>query len=337
MINETNDAFNLLLELSSRSSTSTNVQAGGDLSGDSVLNLIKSKSVFHWSKNKQQDNTDCYSSDSLKVNIGDLADAEELKKIAQIVRIEQEKNDFSSSIKQKSQNLIEDFHILNGFRLHSKEILTILSQKEILPYLFNYGEQNTGRKLLSIAAETGWYEGVLFLLNRGVNINETDHENRTALIDCLTSTDTTIMLALVKKSECNLNIQTLTGHTATHYAVMMNKISFFEILIKFGARLDLQNDKGENVLHQIIKYKRKQCWKIIKHFNKYQLYSTIYLKHLNHTETYEYKTCLILAFEQRPNIYFFKELLPYTDIKLINIELFQSWSKAYKLIRNLFF
>ncbi|CAF0814168.1 unnamed protein product [Rotaria sp. Silwood1] len=331
MINETND------ELSLRSSTSTNVQAGGDQHFDSLLNLIKSKSIFRWSKNKRQHNTDCYSSDSLDVNIGDLADAEELKKIAQIVRIQQNKKDLFSCMEQKSQNLIEDFHILNEFRLHSKDILIILSQKDRLPYLFNYGEQDTGRKLLSIAAEVGWYEGVLFLLNRGVNINETDHENRTALIDCLTSTDTTIMMALVKKPECNLNIQTLTGHTATHYAVMMNKIPFFEILIKFGARLDLQNDQGENVLHQIIKYKRKQCWKIIKHCYKYQLYGTIYLKHLNHTETYEHKTCLILAFEQRPNIYFFKELLPYTDIKLIDIELFQSWSKAYKLIRNLFY
>ncbi|CAF2802383.1 unnamed protein product [Rotaria sp. Silwood2] len=329
--------FGRFPQLSSRSSTSTNVEAGGDQYYDSVLNFIKSKSIFRSSKTKQQDNTDCYSSDSLKVNIGDLADAEELKKIAQIVRTEQEKKYFSSSTKQKSQNLIEDFHILNGFRLHSKEILTILSQKEMLPHLFNYGEQDTGRKLLSIAAEVGWYDGVLFLLNRGVNINETDHENRTALIDSLTSTNTTIMMALVKKPECNLNIQTLTGHTAAHYTVMMNKIPFFEVLIESGARLDLQNDKGENVLHQIIKYKRKQCWKIMKHYYKYQLYGTVYLKHLNHTETYEHKNCLTLAFEQRPNIYYFKELLSYTDIKLINIELFQSWSKAYKLIRNLFY
>ncbi len=170
---------------------------------------------------------DC-SSESLTVNIGDLADAEELKKIVRIFAIRQQKKDSSSINDERYKNLIEDAHILHGFRTHSKEILTLLSRKDMVPYLFRYGEQDTGRKLLSIAAETDWYEGVLFLLNRGVNINETDRENRTALIDCLTSTDTNIITALVKKPECNLDIQTRTGHTAAHYAVMMNvRLSFY--------------------------------------------------------------------------------------------------------------
>jgi ankyrin repeat protein len=170
---------------------------------------------------------DC-SSESLTVNIGDLANAEELKKIVRIFANRQQKKDSSSINDERYKNLIEDAHILHGFRTHSKEILTLLSRKDMVPYLFRYGEQDTGRKLLSIAAETDWYEGVLFLLNRGVNINETDRENRTALIDCLTSTDTNIITALVKKPECNLDIQTRTGHTAAHYAVMMNvRLSFY--------------------------------------------------------------------------------------------------------------
>jgi len=170
---------------------------------------------------------DC-SSESLTVNIGDLADAEELKKIVRIFAIHQQQKDSSSINDERYKNLIEDTHILHGFRTHSKEILTLLSRKDMVPYLFRYGEQDTGRKLLSIAAETDWYEGVLFLLNRGVNINETDRENRTALIDCLTSTDTNIITALVKKPECNLDIQTRTGHTTAHYAVMMNvRLSFY--------------------------------------------------------------------------------------------------------------
>jgi len=175
-----------------------NVYAGGD-------QYCKSKRIRRWSRIRRRGDEDNYSSDSLKVNIGDLADVEELKKITQQ--------------QQPSNNLIEDFHIINGFRMHSKEIL---SRKDMESHLFEYGEQDTGRKLLSIAAEAGWYEGVLFLLNRGVNINETDRENRTALIDCLTSTNTDIMMALVKKDGCNLDIQTVTGHTAAHYAVMMN-------------------------------------------------------------------------------------------------------------------
>jgi len=96
---------------------------------------------------------------------------------------------------------------------------------------------------------------------------------------------------LLKKPECNLDIQTLTGHT--------------------GARLDLHNNKGED-------------------------YGIIYLKHLINTETYEHKTCLTLAFKHRPKIYFLKEFLPYVDLTLINIELFQSWSKGLRLIQNLF-
>ncbi|CAF3340848.1 unnamed protein product [Rotaria socialis] len=206
----------VLTEFLSRRSTATVGHAGGDQYFDSILNCIKPKSIFRWSKSKRHDDTDRYSSDSLKVNVGDLADAEELKKISTSVRICDEQN---------SENIIEDFHILNGFRQHSKEILAIVNQQS---NLFNYGEKDSGRKLLSIAAEAGWYEGVVFLLNRGVNINETDHENRTALINCLTSTNTNIVKVLVKKPECNLDIQTLTGHTATHYAVMMNvRDSFF--------------------------------------------------------------------------------------------------------------
>jgi hypothetical protein len=204
------------------SSRCTNVRAGGDRYTDSVGNLSEPKRVRRWSIKKKQGDTDNYSCDSLKVNIGDLADAEELKKIAQAVAIRQQQKESSSLLEQRSNNLIEDVHILNGFRIHSKEILSFLSQKDQLPHLFNYGEQDTGRKLLSIAAESGWYEGVLFLLNRGVNINETDRENRTALMDCLTSTNTNIITALIKKPECNLDIQSLTGHTAAHYAVMMN-------------------------------------------------------------------------------------------------------------------
>jgi len=200
-----------LVELSSESSISE------DQYIDSALNLPEFKQVRRCSRMKRQGDTDSYSSDSLKVNIGDLADVEELEKITQIFA-----RDSSSSVEQQSNNVIEDSYILNGFRMHSKEILTILSQKDRAPYLFNYGEQDTGRKLLSIAAEVGWYEGIVFLLNRGVNINETDRENRTALIDCLTSTNTDIIIVLVKKPECNLDIQTLTGHTAAHYAVMMN-------------------------------------------------------------------------------------------------------------------
>jgi ankyrin repeat protein len=123
--------------------------------------------------------------------------------------------------------LIEDVHVRHEFRTRSKEILTLLSRKDMTTDLCRYGDQDTGRKLLSIAAEMDWYEGVLFLLNRGVNINETDRENRTALIDCLISTNTNIITALVKKPECNLDIQTRTGHTAAHYAVMMNvRLSF---------------------------------------------------------------------------------------------------------------
>jgi hypothetical protein len=74
----------------------------------------------------------------------------------------------------------------------------------------------------------------------------------------------------------------------------------------------------------------------VKNFYKNHSDGIIYLKHLINTEAYEHKTCLTIAFEHRPKIYFFKELLPYVDTTLINIELFQSWSKAYKLIRNLF-
>ncbi|CAF3665356.1 unnamed protein product [Adineta steineri] len=305
-----------MVKLLSRSSTSTNIYA----SGDEYSKSIKSKKNCRWFIKRRRNEIENYSSDSLKVNINDLADIEELKKIS----IHPQLTDSSSSS-------INHLHILNEFRMNSKEILRILSQKNIEPYLSQYYEQDTGRKLLSIAAETGWYEGVLFLLNRDVNINETDRENRTALMDCLTSTNIHIMNALVKKRECNLDIQTLTGHTAAHYAVMMNKISFFEILIKSGARLDLCNDKGENVLHQIIEYKRKECWKIVKDYS----YDLIYHKYLINSKTYEHKTCLTLAFEHRPNIYFFRELLSYSDdITLMDIEMYQSWSKAYKLMKK---
>lgn len=172
--------------------------AGGDQRVKSLLSIP--------SRTEQHD-----SSDSLQVHIDDLANADELKKLARVCLVPSSPSD-----------LIEDPDILRGFRLHSQDTLTRLTQADIAPNLFRYGERQTGRKLLAIAAESGWYEAVLFLLNRAVDINETDREHRTALINCLTTTDTRIITALVKKPECHLDTQSITGHTAAHYAVMMN-------------------------------------------------------------------------------------------------------------------
>ncbi|CAF1536608.1 unnamed protein product [Adineta ricciae] len=218
--------------------------------GDQCLNPV-SDSVWHRPRRQKQGDVDDYSSDSLRVYIDDLANLDEMKKIMQKVNNRDEEDDSRMTIGTQFQNIIDDSRVLSGFRQHSSDILAFLSQSNVQSYLNQYGEQNTGRKLLSIAAETGWYEGVVFLLNRDVNINETDRENRTALIDCLTSANIDILLILVQNHQCNLNVQTLAGHTAAHYAVMMNKISFFNVLMKSGARLDLRNDKGENVLHHI--------------------------------------------------------------------------------------
>ena len=94
-------------------------------------------------------------------------------------------------------------------------------------------------------------------------------------------------------------------------------------MVKSGARLDLCNDKGEHILHQIIQYKRKECWKIVKHLyknNSDALFlsqtSYRYRKHIDH------KTCLILAFEHQPEIYFFQRNFTLCSIfDLMNIEL----------------
>ena len=59
-----------------------------------------------------------------------------------------------------------------------------------------------------------------------------------------------------------------------------------------------------------------------------------YLQHLIHVETTEEQTCLMLAFEHRPKIYFFRELLFFADPGLINQEVFRSWPEAWKLIER---
>ncbi|CAF0782530.1 unnamed protein product [Adineta ricciae] len=301
--------------------------------GDQCLNLL-SDCVWRRTRRQKQGDVDDYSSDSLRVYIDDLANLDEMKKIVQKVNNRDEEDDSRKTINIPLQNIIDDSRVLSEFRQHSSDILAFLSQPNVQSYLNQYGEQDTGRKLLSIAAETGWYEGVVFLLNRHVNINETDRENRTALIDCLTSANVDILLTLVQNHQCNLNVQTLTGHTAAHYTVMMNKISFFDVLVKSGARLDLRNDKGENVLHHIIEYERKECWRSVKSFHRYHSYGQIYLSYLINSKTHENKTCLMLAFEHRPRIHFFKELLPYINRTSANLEYYRSWSKAYELLKK---
>ena len=311
---------------------SQSTRAGGDQRVKSLLS-IPSRQVFRWLRTEQHD-----SSDSLQVHIDDLANADELNKLARTCPLPSTSND-----------LIEDADILHGFRLHSQDALTRLTQADIAPNLFRYGERETGRKLLAIAAESGWYEAVLFLLNRDVDINETDREHRTALINCLTTTDTRIITALVKKPECHLDTQSITGHTAAHYAVMMNvsnhedlsrmkwsvqNTSCFEILIHAGARLDLRNDIGQHVLHQLVVYRRKQCWRIVRDFYRDQQHGFAYLQHLIHAENAQQETCLMLAFQHRPKISFFRELLVFADPALIDKEVFRSWPQARKLIER---
>ncbi|CAF1462968.1 unnamed protein product, partial [Didymodactylos carnosus] len=179
--------------------------------------------IESYTTKKEKKDIDRNSLNSMFVHVGDLADADQLKYTTKIIH-----DCIGKS--SKTQHIIEDFNIINDFRIKSKNVLDILARITPISKIFDYGERETGRKLLHLAAETDWYDGALFLLNRGVNINETDNENRSPLMECLASAETAVLKSLLKKRECNLDIQSLTGHTAAHYAVMMNKPKCLKIL-----------------------------------------------------------------------------------------------------------
>jgi hypothetical protein len=57
------------------------------------------------------------------------------KKIVRVFSIRQQRIDSSAINNQRYRNLIEAAHILHGFRRRSKEILTLLSRKDMATYL----------------------------------------------------------------------------------------------------------------------------------------------------------------------------------------------------------
>lgn len=134
---------------------------------------------------------------------------------------------------------------------------------EVYEYLYNLGLEADivnaeGKTPLHQAAGSTKDPAVIdFFVDKGVNVNQVDKDGNTAFLNALRSNN----LAIAKKLALgirNINHANKDGYTAMTYAIMRNSVEAFNFLLKQGAKTDVVDQKGRDLLyHSFNSYQAK--------------------------------------------------------------------------------
>ncbi|XP_043483942.1 uncharacterized protein LOC122512267 [Leptopilina heterotoma] len=122
-------------------------------------------------------------------------------------------------------------------------------------------EREEKRSLLHTAAARGHSEIVNFLCECDFSINEGDDSGNTPLHLAIINNHPSVFDILVKKS--NLNTRNGYGDAPLHLAAGYNYIQFVEILLKNGAKINIQGMNGYTPLHIAIYRKNIELTEIL--------------------------------------------------------------------------
>ena len=127
----------------------------------------------------------------------------------------------------------------------------------------NVRNKNGGTCLI-IASDINDEITVNKLLEKGANVNMQDHDGNTALHRAVINGNFQISAAMVNSDYHTINIQNRDGVTPLMYAVLWDQARLAFALIDQGARLDLKDVYGRDVITYCDVYVRPAIKKYIK-------------------------------------------------------------------------
>ena len=168
--------------------------------------------------------------------------------------------------------------------------IDIMSQIALTPRHDIDERDNTGRTVLSWAAQRADITTITKLLSRGADPNSTDKAGRspfhycavdveciTALLDAgadvdsitfggftkisrvIVESDSVSCLEVLARFGSDLNRTSQNGATALHNAIEYNRRSILKWLLQKGVNVNAQNEYGETPLHQAIVFRRTEA------------------------------------------------------------------------------
>ncbi|CAI9102440.1 OLC1v1000714C2 [Oldenlandia corymbosa var. corymbosa] len=173
-----------------------------------------------------------------------------------------EENDAATRVKivnnLSPNNYEEDF---------AKEVEQLLSSEERAILEANDSpclERISTRKWLPLHtfALAGQIKDMDRLLEKGVDINLTDQDGRTALHHATIGKKEPVISHLLRKG-ANVNVRDQDGATALHYAVQVGAMQTVKLLIKYNVDVNTADDEGWTPLHVAVQSRNRDITKIL--------------------------------------------------------------------------
>lgn len=141
--------------------------------------------------------------------------------------------------------------------------------KQLLEKINNKNLKMSNVSYLMIACENNNKEIIELLIKKGANINDVDHNNRTALHEACKKGNLEVVKILIENG-ANIHIEEESGKTAVTFAteiVQPESLEIIKYLKDKGANLLVKDKNNNNLLHKVIGVQKdiKETIKIIKY------------------------------------------------------------------------
>ena len=113
----------------------------------------------------------------------------------------------------------------------------------------------------------GWKKAVLALLEKQVDIEKLNSIGQTSFLLACKYKHFEIVEHFLENYKFNLNHRDMSGDTALHYAVKEEHLEIAELLLDFGASIDIENYKNESPLMIACQQNRDDIVHLLLDFN----------------------------------------------------------------------
>lgn len=127
----------------------------------------------------------------------------------------------------------------------------------------NFRMSSNGYNSLQYALFTNKLSTIQLLIDKGIDVNNTDNNQQTALHMALSRRSYKVCDALMA-ANCDMNAQDANGNTALHYSIENNLDSISKCLIDAGADLELLNNDKKSALFIAIENNNRDLVDLLK-------------------------------------------------------------------------